>query len=51
MFAPELDVLKVASPKELRELTNFYRANFTKFWGSQQQQNGKNDAKKKQSTT
>lgn len=40
MFAPELDVLKVAGPKELRQLTNFYRANFSKLWGSQS--NGKN---------
>ncbi|MDO8634493.1 MAG: diaminopimelate decarboxylase [archaeon] len=46
MFAPELDVLKVAAPKEMRELYNFYRVNFAKFWGS-----GTNAERKKEDKT
>ncbi len=32
MFAPELDVLKVADPKELAELYNVFRVNIDKIW-------------------
>ncbi len=42
MFAPELDVLKAAAPKEMRELYNLYRVNFSKFWGT----GGANGSKK-----
>lgn len=40
MFAPELDVLKVAGPKELKDLYNMYRVNINKIWGAKQQLNG-----------
>ncbi len=32
MFAPELDVLKVADPKELKNLYDMYRINIDKLW-------------------
>jgi len=32
MFAPELDVLKMADPKELKNLYNMYRVNMNKIW-------------------
>ncbi|MBI2664993.1 hypothetical protein HYX12_00025, partial [Candidatus Woesearchaeota archaeon] len=32
MFAPELDVLKMADPKELKKLYNLYRVNINKLW-------------------
>lgn len=34
MFAPELDVLKYAGPKELKGLYDFYRVNVNKVWNS-----------------
>lgn len=33
MFAPELDVLKVADPNELKYFYNLHRINFEKIWG------------------
>ena len=32
MFAPELDVLKVAEPQQLKKLYNMYRFNVKKLW-------------------
>ena len=34
MFAPELDVLKVADPYELQRYYNLFRVNLDKLWGS-----------------
>ncbi len=34
MFAPELDVLKVADPNELKYFYNLHRINFEKIWGT-----------------
>lgn len=43
MFAPELDVLKVAGPNELEKYNNLYRINIDKIWrGSQSKKNHKN---------
>jgi diaminopimelate decarboxylase len=36
MFAPELDVLKVAGPNELERYNNLYRVNIDKIWKSTQ---------------
>ncbi|MFH1276003.1 MAG: diaminopimelate decarboxylase [Candidatus Woesearchaeota archaeon] len=36
MFAPELDVLKFADPKELKRLYNLYRVNINKHWVGKQ---------------
>ena len=33
MFSPELDVLKIAAPSELKALYNLYRVNLKKMWG------------------
>ena len=33
MFAPELDVLKVADPKELKKFYDLSRLNVDKLWG------------------
>lgn len=35
MFAPELDVLKVADPKELKRFYDLSRVNINKMWGSE----------------
>ncbi|MFA6973832.1 MAG: hypothetical protein WC238_03805 [Parcubacteria group bacterium] len=35
MFGPELDVLKVADPKELKKFYNLSRLNINKVWGGQ----------------
>ena len=43
MFAPELDVLKMAAPDELEKYHNLYRVNIDKIWkGKGAKQNGKN---------
>lgn len=44
MFAPELDVLKIAGPNELEKYTNLYRVNVDKIWRDQQRKKngGKN---------
>jgi diaminopimelate decarboxylase len=43
MFAPELDVLKVAGPNELEKYHNLYRVNIDKIWrGQSKKKNGKN---------
>ncbi|MBS3137692.1 diaminopimelate decarboxylase [Candidatus Woesearchaeota archaeon] len=34
MFGPELDVLKVADPKEMKKFYNLFRINIKKVWGS-----------------
>ncbi len=44
MFAPELDVLKVADPKELAELYKIFRVNLDKVWRGNT--NGKENGKK-----
>lgn len=36
MFGPELDVLKVADPKELKNFYNLSRLNMNKLWGSKE---------------
>lgn len=36
MFGPELDVLKVADPKELKNFYNLSRLNINKLWGGQE---------------
>ena len=42
MFAPELDVLKLADPDELEKYNNIYRVNIDKIWkGKLAQKNGK----------
>lgn len=42
MFAPELDVLKLADPDELERYHNIYRVNVDKIWkGSKNRKNGK----------
>jgi len=43
MFAPELDVLKMAGPNELEQYNNMYRVNIDKIWkggGLNKQKNG-----------
>lgn len=44
MFAPELDVLKMAGPNELEKYNNLYRVNIDKIWkgqrGQRRQRNG-----------
>jgi diaminopimelate decarboxylase len=42
MFAPELDVLKLAGPNELERYNNIYRVNVDKYWRGLQKKNGKN---------
>ncbi|MEK7218759.1 MAG: hypothetical protein AAB728_04815, partial [Patescibacteria group bacterium] len=42
MFAPELDVLKLAGPNELEQYSNLYRVNVDKFWRGKLKKNGKN---------
>ncbi len=37
MFAPELDVLKVADPHELQRYYNLFRVNIDKLWGEHQE--------------
>jgi hypothetical protein len=37
MFAPELDVLKMADPKELKSLYNMYRVNMNRIWRDEKQ--------------
>ncbi len=41
MFAPELDVLKLAGPDEMEKYHNLYRINIDKIW-KDKQKNGKN---------
>lgn len=42
MFAPELDILKMADPNELEYYNNLYRVNIDKIWkGSQAKKNGR----------
>jgi hypothetical protein len=36
MFAPELDVLKIAAPDELEKYHNMYRVNIDKIWKDKQ---------------
>lgn len=46
MFAPELDVLKMAGPDELEKYHNLYRVNIDKIWkGKQNHGNRKNSPK------
>lgn len=45
MFAPELDVLKLADPDELERYHNLYRVNIDKIWKGQKG-NGKNKKRK-----
>lgn len=40
MFAPELDVLKIAGPNELEKYSNLYRVNVDKYWRGQGKKNG-----------
>jgi diaminopimelate decarboxylase len=40
MFAPELDVLKMAGPDELEKYHNLYRVNIDKIWKGKQKKNG-----------
>jgi diaminopimelate decarboxylase len=40
MFAPELDVLKMADPNELERYNNLYRVNIDKIWKGQNRKNG-----------
>lgn len=48
MFAPELDVLKMAGPNELERYHNLYRVNIDKIWkGSMSRRNGGNGAPKR----
>ena len=42
MFAPELDVLKLAGPDELEKYHNLYRVNIDKIWKGKQKKNGNN---------
>ncbi len=42
MFAPELDVLKVADPEELMRYYNMHRINIDRVWRGSKQPNGKN---------
>ncbi len=42
MFAPELDVLKVAEPEELMRYYNMHRINIDRVWRGSKQPNGKN---------
>ncbi len=44
MFAPELDVLKMADPNELERYNNLYRVNIDKIWKGQSRKKG--DGKK-----
>ena len=37
MFGPELDVLKVADPKELKRFYDLSRLNIDKLWGDKEQ--------------
>lgn len=48
MFAPELDVLKIAGPNELERYNNLYRVNLDKIWKGQskQKKNGNGRARK-----
>jgi hypothetical protein len=42
MFAPELDVLKIADPNELKMFYNMFRGNINKVWkGQSKNGNGK----------
>lgn len=41
MFAPELDVLKMAGPDELERYNNLYRVNIDKIWKGKLQRRGK----------
>ena len=45
MFAPELDVLKVAGPDELEKYHNMYRVNLDKIWKGKQKKNGNDKSK------
>ncbi len=45
MFAPELDVLKVAGPDELEKYHNMYRVNLDKIWKDKQKKNGNGKTK------
>lgn len=40
MFAPELDVLKMAAPDELEKYHNLYRVNIDKIWRGKRKKNG-----------
>ena len=40
MFAPELDVLKMADPNEMEYYNNLYRVNIDKIWKGQGKKNG-----------
>jgi DNA-binding LytR/AlgR family response regulator len=40
MFAPELDVLKMAGPDELEKYHNMYRVNIDKIWQANLKKNG-----------
>lgn len=41
MFAPELDVLKVADPNELQRYYNLFRVNMDKLWGDETKKKNK----------
>jgi diaminopimelate decarboxylase len=47
MFAPELDVLKMADPNELELYNNLYRVNIDKIWKGQNRKNGTKRGKSK----
>ena len=42
MFAPELDVLKMAGPDELEKYHNMYRVNIDKIWQAKKQKKNGN---------
>ncbi|MBI2483579.1 diaminopimelate decarboxylase [Candidatus Uhrbacteria bacterium] len=45
MFAPELDVLKVADPQELKRYYDLWRVSLEKLWGGKKKKNGIQKAK------
>lgn len=49
MFAPELDVLKMAGPDELEKYHNMYRVNIDKIWKGKQKKGGNGDSKSSKS--
>ncbi|MBU0636376.1 diaminopimelate decarboxylase [Candidatus Micrarchaeota archaeon] len=51
MFAPELDVLKVADPAQLMRYYNLHRVNIDKIWRDSKNNNGKNHQKVKREKT
>jgi hypothetical protein len=50
MFAPELDVLKMAGPNELEQYNNLYRVNIDKIWkgSAKKGKNGKKGQRDKE---